>query len=203
MKLLELFSGTHSVGNVAEELGWDVVSLDLQEADINCDVMTWDYTQYPANSFDIIWASPPCETFSHLRRSWIGRKLKAFGDKTVTREMLNEDMILRGVPILRKTEEIINYFQPKYYFIENPKNGKMKEFIENRPYVDVDYCQYGFDYRKSTRIWTNITFNGKRCVCKKTHKSALGRQDSINRKTKYRIPPDLIKDIFSAILLTQ
>lgn len=35
MKLLELFSGTHSVGNVAKELGWDVVSLDLQGQILN------------------------------------------------------------------------------------------------------------------------------------------------------------------------
>ena len=30
MKLLELFSGTGSVGKVAKELGYDVVSLDLK-----------------------------------------------------------------------------------------------------------------------------------------------------------------------------
>ncbi|EGB04268.1 hypothetical protein AURANDRAFT_67296 [Aureococcus anophagefferens] len=43
--------------------------------------------------YDAIWSSPPCEKFSHLRRSWIGRKLKAFGDVPVTPEMLNEDMV--------------------------------------------------------------------------------------------------------------
>ena len=39
MKLLELFSGTGSVGKVAEELGFDVVSLDLKDADINTDIL--------------------------------------------------------------------------------------------------------------------------------------------------------------------
>ena len=47
MKLLELFSGTKSVGKVAEQLGYDVVSLDLKDADINCDIMNWNYTVYP------------------------------------------------------------------------------------------------------------------------------------------------------------
>ena len=43
MKLLELFSGTKSVGKVAEQLGYDVTSLDLKDADINTDILGWDY----------------------------------------------------------------------------------------------------------------------------------------------------------------
>ena len=39
MKLLELFSGTKSVGKVAENLGYEVVSLDLKNADINCNII--------------------------------------------------------------------------------------------------------------------------------------------------------------------
>ena len=37
MKLFELFSGTGSGGKVAKELGYEVVSLDLKNADINAD----------------------------------------------------------------------------------------------------------------------------------------------------------------------
>ena len=37
-RLLELFSGTHSVGKVAKQLGIEVVSLDLLGADINIDI---------------------------------------------------------------------------------------------------------------------------------------------------------------------
>jgi len=61
MKLLELFSGTGSVGNVAKNFGIEVISLDKDmQADIKTDILDWDYKVYPSHYFDIIWASPPC-----------------------------------------------------------------------------------------------------------------------------------------------
>ena len=67
MRVLELFSGTESVGKVARALGYDVISLDLTDATICCDIMEWDYKTFSAGYFDIIWASPPCNTFSKMR----------------------------------------------------------------------------------------------------------------------------------------
>lgn len=214
MKILELFSGTHSVGKVSKELGWEVVSLDLKNADINCDVMSWDYkAAFKPREFDVIWASPPCEKFSRLRRSWIGRKIKQFGDEVITGEMLDKDMIENGLPILRKTEEIISYFKPKCFFIENPLSGKMREFINDKPFYDVDYCRYGTGNQKPTRIWTNLTgFKAKRC-CKLCgnlkngiHIANVGGRNSENSKVvkglnnKHRIPPLLIKELFTTAL---
>ena len=60
MRLLELFSGTNSVGKIAEQLGYEIVSMDLKNADINTDILNWGYTTYPLQHFDVIWASPPC-----------------------------------------------------------------------------------------------------------------------------------------------
>ena len=138
-KLLELFSGTKSVSKVAERLGYDVVSLDLRNADINCDILHWDYTAYDPRFFDVVWASPPCTEYS---------RAKTVGVRNI--EHANE--------IVLKTLEIINYLQPTYFILENPQSGLLKEqpFMNSIPYNDVDYCKYGMPYRKRTRLWNNI-----------------------------------------------
>jgi site-specific DNA-cytosine methylase len=165
MRVLELFSGTHSIGKICEEKGWEVISLDLKGADINMNILDWDYTMYPVGHFDIIWASPPCDTFSQLRKTWIGRKLKCHNGLVCTKELLQKDIDDIGLPILRKTDEIINYFKPKYYFIENPQTGLMKNYMQHHNHYDVDYCMYSnFGYQKRTRIWTNLLgFQNKLC----------------------------------------
>ena len=164
MKVLELFSGTGSVGKIAKEFGWEVVSLDLKNADIETNILDWDYKIYQPEDFDIIWASPPCDTFSNLRKSWIGRKLKCHHGEVCTKELIQNDIDTIGLPILRKTEEIIDYLKPKYYFIENPQTGQMKDYI-TKPFYDVDYCKYAdWGYKKRTRVWTNLKgFTPKLC----------------------------------------
>ena len=62
--LLELFSGTGSVGRAAKIFGYDVISLDLKDATIITDILEWDYTKLDPNMIDVIWASPPCTQYS-------------------------------------------------------------------------------------------------------------------------------------------
>ena len=72
MKVLELFSGTGSVGKVCKELNWEVISLDFLskwEPDIVADILEWDYKVYPPNTFDIVWGSPPCAEYSSVKNS--------------------------------------------------------------------------------------------------------------------------------------
>ena len=129
--MLELFSGTGSVGQVAKELGYDVISLDRDlEAHIQIDIMDWDYTDLPPWMFDVIWASPPCTEYS---------RAKTCGVRDI--EGSNE--------VVKKTLEIIDYFKPKYWIIENPQTGLLKEqeFMIWIPYNDIDYCKYGMPYR--------------------------------------------------------
>ena len=151
---LELFSGTGSFGKVAKELGYNVLSLDLLlKADIQIDIMKWDYKKYDKNSFDIIWASPPCTEYSKLQDCWLNRMRKG---KLYTKEQQESDM-KEADKIIQKTLDIINYFKPHHYYIENPQ-GRLKDrdVMKNIPYYTCDYCMYcDWGYRKRTNIWTN------------------------------------------------
>ena len=216
VKVLELFSGTGSVGNVCKKLDWEVVSVDLiMEADHQVDVMDFDYKQYSKDEFDIIWGSPPCCSFSNLQGCWIGRHKRVNGELVLfTQEQRQLDM-LEGDKLVKKTLEIINYFNCEYWFMENPQTGKLKdrEYMKDIPYYDVDYCKYSdWGYRKRTRIWTNKK-DWNNLMCKKDcgsiiegkHKNNLGNDvfidskrvsENFSQKMKYRIPEDLIFSLF-------
>ena len=75
MRLLELFSGTKSVGKVAETIGYDVMSLDLKTADINCGILDWDHTIYEHVYFDVVWASPPCTEYSQAKSTGVRKSI--------------------------------------------------------------------------------------------------------------------------------
>ena len=75
--------------------------------------MTWDYkVQYKSGEFDVVFASPPCDQFSRAR----------------TTAPRNLD---RGDKIVKKTLEIINYFKPRQWCLENPRTG----LLSQRPYM--------------------------------------------------------------------
>ena len=202
MSVLELFSGTKSVGKVCDELNWKTISVDLiLEADHKVDIMEFDYKQYDKDAFDVIWASPPCTAYSKLQDCWIGRKRKGV---IFTKEIMEEER-KKADKLVLKTLEIIKYFNPSLWFIENPQTGELKnrEYMKNIPYYDVDYCMYSdFGYKKRTRIWTNKEyFDAKICDGKGTcgnmieiktdgakkqmiHKTNLGNTERIQRSSK-------------------
>ena len=156
MNVLELFSGTGSIGKVCEKLGWNPISVDLElPATHECDIMEFDYKQYPKDYFSIVWASPPCTYYSSLQNCWLGRKKK--DGILVTREIIEEKRIESDKLIL-KTLEIIDYFKPEVWFMENPQRGQLKDrdVVKDIPFYDVSYCMYSdWGYEKRTRIWTN------------------------------------------------
>ena len=68
MRLLELFSGTGSIGRAFEARNWEAISLDiLPGATITSNIMDWDYKKYPPGHFDFVWASPPGTEYSAAR----------------------------------------------------------------------------------------------------------------------------------------
>ena len=156
MNVLELFSGTKSIGKVCDKLGWNAISVDLElPASHECDIMDFDYKQYPKDYFSIVWASPPCTYYSSLQNCWLGRKKK--DGILFTKEIL-ENHRKESDKLILRTFEIIDYFNPDLWCLENPQRGTLKDrdIMKYIPYYDVSYCMYSdWGYEKRTRIWTN------------------------------------------------
>ena len=62
LRLLELFSGTGSIGRSFEACGWEVISVDSDpkaQATINTNISGWDCSSLLGNKVKVIWASRP------------------------------------------------------------------------------------------------------------------------------------------------
>lgn len=197
MRLLELFSGTGSVRKAVGNLFNEVISIDILKKynPTECtNILDWDFKKYPRDYFDVIWASPPCTEYSHILFSRPERIRDIIG--------ANE--------VVKRTIDIIEYFNPDKWFIENPQTGLLKEqdFMGFLPFVDVDYCKYGFDYRKRTRIWTNVDYKGKVCnrdcgkIINGKHLKSCGNSSLpiVPLSQRYSIPTLLIQELFKAQL---
>ena len=156
--LLELFSGTGSVGRPWREAGHRVFSVDIDPRgapDFCGDIRMWDYRSLDSIP-DVIWASVPCENFSIARTN----------AKTPRNYMLADSLVAKAI-------EIIKYFQARNpelaWFVENPDSSHLWSRAvawELYPRVRLDYCAYGTPYRKRTRIATNVPWT-PRPLCDK------------------------------------
>lgn len=219
-RVLELFSGTHSIGHACSKRGYEVVSVDwdlpakssqydyTSKHHIKTDILKWDYkSAFKPGHFDLITMSPTCTWWSLLRLCNIGRTLQSgrWKGQVFTREMADQDIIDLGIPMVMKCLEILDYFKPKHFWIENPQTGRMKYVLDKLlPYVDLDYCKFGFNYRKSTRFWTNIKVKPIKCRydCKAsipfTRRHIISVDSGTSKHERYRIPEELINYLLDA-----
>ena len=156
MKVLELFAGSRSIGNVCDDLGYNVFSSDINPFDnINyvVDINKFDVSVVPFIP-DFIWASPPCTYFS----------VASIGKHWNKNNTPKSDNALKGVEYVKSTLKIINYFNllnPNLnWCMENPR-GKLRKLniVKGLPRTTVWYCKYGDTRAKPTDIWSNNIWN--------------------------------------------
>ena len=211
--VLELFAGSRSIGNKAEELGMNVFSVDwtaYEKIDLVIDVELLNKNDIPFIP-DFIWASPDCTTYTVAAISHHRNGTEPKTDYAKKCDNVNKHFIS-----LINEYLIIN---PKMiFFIENPR-GMMRKmlFMKGLDRTTVWYCTYGDSRAKPTDIWSNNIksifnekgwnprpecFNGnKKCQ----HESAprgsrtgtQGKKGSYNRS---KIPELLCYDILNSII---
>lgn len=147
MKVLDLFSGLGGWGAAFKDRGHHVTTLDLDPrfgADIQADILNVN----GLGRFDVILASPPCETFSVMTigRYWTGGK-GVYEPKN--------DRARHGLAIMHKTFDLIDKARPSFYVIENPR-GVMRKVAPRPPTATTWYCRWGMSCAKPTDLWTNI-----------------------------------------------
>ena len=201
MKYLELFCGTKSFSNVIPNM----TSVDIDpkmKPDILGDIMELDYKSlWDPEEFYYIHASPPCTDYSKINNSHPNKVLRLdYYDSVV-----------------KRTLEIIDYLKPKYWTMENPQTGTLKDrpFMKelDLSYFDIDYCRYDYPYRKRTRFWSNVEF-GDRCCRGKgecvmmvggRHMKSCGNGHSryggcVQLHKKYSVPPLFVEELYKNIL---
>ena len=207
IKVLELFAGSRSIGKVADELGYEVFSVDINnfdEIDLVKDIEFITKEDIPFMP-DIIWASPPCTTYSIAAISHhrdMGKPKTDFAEKS-DRLVLN-------------TLRLIKEYDCKY-FIENPRGYLRKmDFMLGIPKTTVWYCTYGDVRAKPTDIWTNhiyslfnvngwkpraICFNGNtNCQHQPAPRgSRTGTQGMKNNYERSKVPYELCKEILLSL----
>ena len=151
MNVLELFAGSRSIGKAAESLGYNVFSSDINDFEgINyvVDILEFDISRVPFKP-DIIWASPPCTTYS----------IAAISHHRPHDKPLS-DFALKSDKIVQKTIDIIKHLNPNKWYIENPRGLLRKQkFMMGLPRTTVWYCRYGDTRAKPTDIWTNNLYS--------------------------------------------
>lgn len=208
MRLLELFAGSRSVGKVAETMGFEVFSVDVngfENIDLVKDIEQITLADVPWTP-DVIWASPPCTTYSIAA-------ISTHRDGTTPKT----EAARKADKLLAKTLEIMTWFPGAKFFIENPV-GMMRKMpqlrsIERRTVI---YCSYLDTRMKPTDIFTNAAAtlfrpdgwqpkpkcrNGEiRCHHEPAPRgSRTGTQGLANAYERGRIPEELIKEILASI----
>jgi len=142
--ILSLFDYTGNWSKPYRDNGYIVIQIDIKHG---LDILDWDYKQI--DKVYGILAAVPCTDFAISGAAWFKSKD-------------NDGRTEKSIALVKKTMEIINYFNPAFWVIENPMSrihklnpelGQVKYKFHPYEFAQYDPNPRDSQYQKTTWLW--------------------------------------------------
>lgn len=203
MKAIELFAGTRSISKGFERAGIRSYTVEYDRQHPNIDWYA-DINTITAHDLvqrfgvpDVLWASPPCQSYSIAsisRHRYKDENGYLFPKSDFAKA--SDRLLIHTLGII---EDLTKLNPNLIWFIENPRGGMRKSWIMstlNDKRHTITYCQYGDSRMKPTDIWTNhpdpkfkpMCHNGDPCHVRAPRGAKTGTQGLDGAVERSRIP---------------
>lgn len=144
--ILSLFDYSGNWSRPFREAGFNVIQIDKK---LGQDILTWDYKQIPKGEVKAVLAAIPCTDYALSGARYYYEKDK--DGRTAHSQLL-----------VAKVKEILDYFKPELYAIENPRSrihilnpwmGKPKLRFNPYEFAGYDPEPLNSAYQKETWLW--------------------------------------------------
>ena len=134
--ILSLFDYSGAWSKPYRDNGYNVIQVDIK---LGIDILTWDYYS-PAVVYGILIAVP-CTDFASSGARWFAEK-DADGRTEAS------------VQLVKKSLEIVNYFNPVFWALENPV-GRIARLVSElgKARLIFNPCDFGDNWTKRTCLW--------------------------------------------------
>lgn len=137
--ILSLFDYSGNWSEPYKNNNFEVIQIDEK---LGTNILDWDYKIINKDRIFGILAAPPCTDFSLSGACWWKEKDK----KGITK---------KSIDLVKKTLEIINYFNPNFWALENPV-GRIEKLIpelKSKKMITFNPCDFGDPYTKKTILY--------------------------------------------------
>lgn len=146
--IISLFDYSGEWSRHYRENGYRVIQVDIK---LGIDILKWDYKAIKKDLVVGVLAAPPCTDFAVSGAQY----WEAKDEDGRTQESLK---------LVHKTLEIVEYFQPVFWAIENPV-GRLNKLVPSlgQPYYWQPY-EFGDAWTKKTGLWGQFNIPAKKEV---------------------------------------